>query len=302
MSKRIISINTPGTYLCEKDRQLEIWLNQERLGKIPIEDLGILMIENTAVTITGKLLSTLSDAGAVVSICDSFHLPNSILLPLNGVALHASRTRALASLSKPTKKRIWQKIVSKKIEFQSQVVASYQRESGLLRRLSKEVDSGDSKNREAMAAKVYWGVLFSELDPTFKRSGDSPINGYLNYAYAIVRSAIARELVGSGFTPVFGVFHESRDNAFALADDLLEVYRPFVDLFIKGKIEVSMNTDLGNFKREMISILTTNILMDSESVPFLSSITRLVDSFVRIVEGAGKGLSFPDLCEFQAID
>lgn len=302
MSKRIVSINTPGIYLCEKDRQLEIWLNQERLSKIPIEDLGVLMIENHSVTVTCRLFDSLATAGVVVSICDSFHLPNSILLPASGVALHASRTRALALLSKPKKKRIWQQIISAKIRLQADVLTNHPVEQGQLRRLSTTVISGDNSNLEATAARTYWKVIFHEFEPSFTRSGDSVINVYLNYGYSVVRSAVARGLVGAGFTPLFGVFHDSRDNAFALADDLFEVFRPYVDLMILNKLKSPGTLTDKSFKRELLSILTTNLSFGGETCPFLAGIDRLISSFTRFVEGTTNRLEFPDLCEFRVID
>jgi CRISPR-associated protein Cas1 len=303
LSKRIISINTPGTYLREKDNHLEIWIHHERLGRIPIEDLGVVMIENNACTITATLLASLAEGGVVVSICDGYHLPGSLLLPLIGVSIHAIRTRRLAELTKPKKKKVWQQIISCKINFQSQVIHHLPREHGVLKRLSKEVDSGDSQNKEATAARIYWQVVFKEFLEKFKRSGENRINTYLNYGYAVVRASVSRALVGAGLTPIFGVFHKSRDNPFALADDFLEVFRPFVDLHIRKllstqKVEISDQA----FKKEILKILTTTIRMNGEAKPFLTAIDTTVDSLVRFLENPKHKLIFPDLCAFQATD
>ena len=271
-----------------------------RLTKAPIEDIGLLMIENPACTLTGTLLSSLASAGVAVSICDTYHLPNAVMLPLDGVSIHAMRTRALAELAKPKKKRAWQQIVACKIYFQAQVIQHLERESALLKRLAQEVDPGDSKNREATAARIYWRVVYSDLEKGFRRSGENKINPFLNYGYAVVRSAIARSLVGAGLTPIFGLFHKSRDNAFALADDLLEVYRPFVDQYIRGLLISKVDLSEHPFKKELLRILTTRLIVRGEVSPFLSAIDSTVESLVKIVTvGAKSRLVFPDLCEFR---
>lgn len=260
------------------------------------------MIENPACTLTGSLLSSLSSAGVLVSICDAFHLPNAVMLPLDGVSIHAMRTRSLAELPKPKKKRAWQQIVACKIYFQAQVIQHLERESALLRRLAKEVDSGDSKNREATAARIYWRVVYEDIERGFRRSAENKINPFLNYGYAVVRAAIARSLVGAGLTPIFGLFHKSRDNAFALADDLLEVYRPFVDQYIRGLLISKVDFSERPFKKELLKILTTRLIVRGEESPFLTAIDTTVDSLVRLVAGGVQPkLVFPDLCEFRDI-
>jgi len=302
MSKRIVSINSAGIFLCEKDRQLEIWLNQERLSKIPIEDIGILNIENTAISLTGKILSSLVDHGAIVIVCDSFHLPSATLLPINGVSVHALRTRALASLSLPKKKKIWGVIIREKIKLQSEVIAEDLLSSGKLKRLSKEVNSGDQDNKEATAARLYWSVIFKGLENNFTRSGESHLNGYLNYGYSIVRSAIARSLVNYGLSPVFGVFHKSRDNPFALADDFFEIYRPFVDLWLRKGLQDKDEVTQSSFKKYMLKILTSQIKIDGKVRPFLGAIDDTIESFVRFIDTNKESILVPDICEFQVTD
>jgi len=303
LSKRVISIQTNGVYLCEKNKQLEIWHKEERLSSVPLEELGILFIENPACTLTGKLLQSLGEVGAVVSICDQYHLPSSLLLPLQGVSIHASRTRALAELTKPKKGRAWQHIISCKIRFQAQVVQNDSFVSGLLLKMSEGVTPGDIQNCEATSARYYWSVVFKEYQLDFKRSGENEINGYLNYGYAVTRAAIARSLIAIGLNPVFGVFHRSRDNSFALVDDLLEIYRPFVDLFVRKLLARKEATLKGQaFKREVLRILTSRIKMQGEIRPFLAAIDLTVGSFLGFIECTKHKLEFPDVCEFQDID
>ncbi|NBU21627.1 type II CRISPR-associated endonuclease Cas1 [bacterium] len=303
MSKRIISINTPGTYLCEKDHQLELWQERKLVSKVPLVDLGVLMIENSACTITGTLLASLARNDVVVSICDHHHLPIALLHPVVGVSLHAVRTRTLAELAQPRKKQAWKQIISCKIKFQSQVVQHSPNTSALLSKLSSQVTSGDLQNREATAAGYYWKVVFDEFVDLFKRSEVHPINSSLNYGYAVVRAAISRSLISSGLTPLFGIFHKSRDNPFALADDLLEVYRPFVDLYLlsllrKNKLDLSEPIN----KREILRILTSSISMNRESKPFLSAIDSTVASLVHYLDHPHFKLAFPDQCKFLDTD
>ena len=281
---------------------MEIWLNQERLSKVPLEDLGVLMVENTAITVTGKLLDSLARHGAIVSVCDPFHLPASLLLPLHGVALTAARTRAQCSLSLPKRKQIWKQIIAAKIRFQGQVLGSDTHQGKILFRLADEVAPGDPKNHEASAARHYWQHLFKAHAVDFKRSSEHEINTYLNYGYSVVRSAIARAIVAAGLTPVFGVFYESHDNYFALADDFIEVFRPLVDLHIKGLLSEPDRLDQKSFKRALLGILTKSVMIKGECTPFLTAIDQLVDSYVGILEGRRSKLLLPDLCEFQATD
>ena len=199
---------------------------------IPLIDLACVVVETRHVTLTSPLIDALANSGAVIYICDEKHLPSSIILPFHAHSRQAGVARLQVLWSEPFKKRCWQKIIHAKITNQSQVLdTSANDDRAYLCSLTKRITSGDSTNIEAQAAKVYWSMLFQN----FTRHLDEQDirNSALNYGYAIMRGMIARALVGVGFLPAFGLHHHSELNALNLADDIIEPFRPFVDVLVK---------------------------------------------------------------------
>ena len=196
----------------------------------PVEDLNSVLIETAECTITSYALSTLSDAGAVVFTCDGKHLPNGVILPLNSYYRPLKILKLQQNIPKPLQKQLWQSIVKRKIENQATCVEITSNEPvDDLYSLAKSVSSDDAKNLEAVAANLYFKKIFGK---DFVRRDDSFINLALNYGYSIVRGLIARTLTVYGFEPSIGVHHASELNNFNLADDIIEPFRPIVDMIV----------------------------------------------------------------------
>lgn len=227
MIKRIVEIGTPS-HLRLDHRQLVVSRDGVEVGTLPIEDLGVLIIDHPGVSYTHAVLAACFESGVVVVLCDAKHLPSAALLPLSGHSLHAKTLRLQIAAAQPLQKRLWQSIVRAKILEQAGVLRSLVLDDQPLPTYAGRVKSGDPDNVEAQAARIYWGKLFGA---EFRRDRDMEgINALLNYGYAILRAAVARAIVGAGLSPALGIHHRSQYDDFALADDLMEPLRPLVDI------------------------------------------------------------------------
>jgi CRISPR-associated protein Cas1 len=199
---------------------------------IPLSDLSCVVIETRQATLTSPLIDALASSGAVTYICDDKHIPSCVLLPFHAHSRQAGVARMQALWSEPFKKRCWQKIIHAKVTNQAEVITGRSHDTvDFLHRLRTHIASGDSGNIEAQAARAYWSALFENFA---RATNENDIrNSALNYGYAIVRGMIARALVGVGFLPAFGLHHCSELNAFNLADDMIEPFRPFVDAVVR---------------------------------------------------------------------
>ena len=224
MGWRNLVVASPAK-LSLKDGQIVCHKALEEPLSVPLEDIASITLESRQSTITAPLLGALAEHGIALISCDNSHMPNGVLLPF------AAHSRALTVFSRqigwtlPFKKRLWQRIIRQKIINQHQLLQHLGIADPPLLQLAQRVDSGDSKNREAQAARRYFSRLFAD----FKRGGDDGINAALNYGYAVLRATIARNLAHFGFHPALGIFHHSELNSFNLADDILEPFRPLVD-------------------------------------------------------------------------
>ena len=227
MIKRTIDISRPG-YLYVQHQQLCVDRDDETVARVPVEDLGILILAHPAIVVTQAVITLCQQHNVVVVFCDGKHLPISVALPLwEGHSLHTKILRSQISMTEPTRKRLWREIVQEKIT--QQIVTLEKAGVGAtgLRRLRNSVKSGDSSNCEAQAARQYWPALMGE---TFRRDNETGgANSLLNYGYAVVRAMIARAIVGTGLHPALGLHHSNQYNGLCLADDLMEPLRPWVD-------------------------------------------------------------------------
>jgi len=232
MTYRHIVIRS-GARLSTRNEQLVV--KQEEKISIPLEDIATVTLEDPAITITHALLSKCTEYHVEIIVCDRKRMPSGILQPFHRHSRQQSVLEMQLGLHKPFKKRIWQKIVIKKIENQARCLEllHFGEEAEKLYAISRSVDSGDRTNREAYAAKLYFEQLFGL---GFTRRIENIYNISLNYGYSIMRSLIARSLVRYGFTPSIGIFHDSQTNAFNLADDFIEVLRPFVDVVVRYNV------------------------------------------------------------------
>lgn len=208
----------------------QLVIEQAEKYTVPLEDISALLIESCQVVLTAGAVSALAEHGVTVFFCDEKHLPSCQLLPVNQYCRQRKLLMAQCALSKPLQKQLWQRIVVSKIRNQARCLELARRQGAdALRKLAGEVLSDDSTNREATAAALYFPALFGE---GFFRGGDDPRNAALNYGYAILRGSIARNLVVHGLEPCIGIHHRSELNNFNLADDLIEPFRPLVDLYV----------------------------------------------------------------------
>ncbi len=265
----------------------------EEVRTIPIEDVGMVMIENQMVSITIPLLNELVDAGVAVILCDRKGMPHAMLQNLDGHNLQGEYLRNQVEVGEVLRKQLWKQIVEAKIRNQSALLEKLHGRGSLLKPYYMNVKSGDSDNREGLAARLYWGALFgSDFSRDREESG---INSLLNYGYTVLRAATARSLVSAGLTPSLGLFHHNRSNAFPLADDMMEPYRPFVDEIVfrlskEENIEVNKDT-----KAELIGVLTCDTFFPKVTRPLQIGMSMTMASLAKCYAGTQKNLSLPSL-------
>jgi CRISPR-associated protein Cas1 len=244
MIKRTLYFGNPS-YLSIKNAQLNIRLpevekndllptefKRDALATIPVEDIGIVVIDNPQITLTSGLLQALQENNVAVIICDYRHMPQSLLLPIEGNSIQQERYDAQLAASEPLKKQLWQQTVTQKIKNQAAALDSLELQSDYLIPLHRNVKSGDTDNCEATAAVYYWQTIFRHVNGFVRHREGPPPNNFLNYGYAILRATMARSIVAAGLLPTLGIFHKNRYNAYCLADDLMEPYRPYVDQIV----------------------------------------------------------------------
>lgn len=293
MLKRTLYFTKPS-YLSVKDKQLVVEVKDEAQPKtVPIEDIGFMLIESMQITLSMPLINELMNNNVVVIFCDAKHHPQSMLLSMEGNHQQTEVYRQQVAASEPLKKNLWKQTVVAKITNQAKALAKLGIDSNPLPHLAQQVKSGDVDNREGMAARLYWKKLFGD-NFIRDRYGDWP-NGLLNYGYTIVRAAVARALVGSGLLPSFGIFHCNRYNAFCLADDIMEPYRPFVDLCvwdIYQKYPEVMIVEK-ELKAEILTILSSDVAMKKQTRPLMVAITHTTASLVACFTGTKKLIEYP---------
>jgi CRISPR-associated protein Cas1 len=283
--KRTLLFSTP-CYLGVKNHQIRFSPKdpdkEERI--IPLEDVGFVILENPAITLSVQLLERLNENGAAVIVCDGSHMPSAMLQSFAGNQTHAETLRAQIESSLPLKKGLWKSVVIRKIKNQAAVLKQRGHSGGhsSLSRLAGEVKSDDADNREGAAARKYWESLFSIQEFVRDRDGDSP-NHLLNYGYAILRAATARALVSSGLYCAMGIHHRNRYNPFALADDLMEPYRPFIDhtvcaLMDSGKELKELTPAI---KQELLQVMTTDTSIRGQRSPLLVALSSSTASLAR---------------------
>ncbi len=295
MVKRTLFFENPA-YLNLQLEQLVISYPQEFVKPItiPIEDIGIIVIESLHVTITSTLLNKLIQYGVGIFCCNEQHMPSGLMLPLEGHTQQTERIRTQLDASLPLKKNLWQQTVSAKIVNQARLLHMRGQEVENLMRWSREVQSGDQKNHEARAAVQYWSRLFPWEGFTRNPDGESP-NHLLNYGYSILRGITARAIVSSGMLPMLGIFHKNKYNAFGLADDIMEPYRPFVDALVLELVD--SGEDFHQMKKEfkihLMSIMRTDVLIDGQKSPLMVAMSRTTSSLYDCYAGKTRKILYP---------
>lgn len=264
----------------------------------PIEDIGAVVIESEQVTLTSYLISSLLENKVALIVCDSRHMPSGLMLPLDGNTLQSERFDAQISASLPLKKQLWQQTVSMKIRNQGAVLRKVNgMEIGNMLAWASKVRSGDPDNLEGRAAAYYWRNLFGEDSGFVRRQdGDDP-NALLNYGYAILRAVIARSLVASGLNPTLGIHHSNKYNAYCLADDIMEPYRPYVDLLVLDIIQkYGLPPEISNeTKRHLLTIPAIDVRMGKLSRPLMIAASMTSASLAKCYLGETRKLVFPEI-------
>lgn len=297
MIKQTLYFGNPA-YLSLKDRQLVIRLpDKDQTVTRPIEDIGVVVIDNKQITLTSGLIEALLGNNCALITCDSSHLPVGLMLPLCGNTTQSERFRHQLSASLPLKKQLWQQTISQKIANQAQVLKEcFGVEVGNMLSWSKNVKSGDSDNLEARAAAYYWRNMFDDEDVFIRDREGEPPNNLLNYGYAILRAIVARGLVGSGLLPTLGIHHHNRYNAYCLADDIMEPYRPYVDELVVNICKEFDDTDFldKEIKKRLLSIPTIEVRINNHRRPLMVAVTETTASLYKCFSGELRKIAYPE--------
>ena len=292
MVKRTLSFSNP-CILSLKNCQMVIKMKDDPdfIRTIPVEDIGFVLLENQQISITLPLLNALADNNAAVIVCTDKMMPNAMLLNLDSNSVQGERYRDQINASEPLKKNLWKQTVEAKIRNQAALLDKLDKDGSQLKPYWQNVKSGDTDNREGIAAKIYWDALFGD-DFMRYRSGVSP-NEMLNYGYTVLRAAVTRSLMGSGLFPAFGIYHRNRYNAFPLADDIMEPCRPYVDeivfdMYANGEQE--LNKDV---KAELLKLLYVDTVFDKVTRPLDLGLSVTTSSLAKCFSGDQKKILYP---------
>jgi len=302
MIKRTLYFGNPA-YLSVRNAQLVIHLPEAngmdgRTGNntIPIEDIGVVILDNKQITITHGLMEALLSNNCALITCDSSRMPVGLLLPLNGNTTQSERFQDQIEASLPLQKQLWQQTIQAKIENQAYVLHTA-RAVVVKNMLAWVVDvkSGDSDNLEARAAAYYWANLFPNI-PDFRRGREGvPPNNLLNYGYAILRAIVARSLVGSGLLPTFGIHHHNKYNAYCLADDIMEPYRPFVDKLVVEIMDSGENISelTKSIKAKLLGIPVLDVNINNQRSPLMIAVGFTTASLAKCYAGESRKIAYP---------
>lgn len=263
----------------------------------PIEDIGVIVLDNKRITITSGLIDALLVNNCAIISCNEKSMPTGLMLPLYGNSTQSERFRYQIESSLPLKKQLWQQTIQAKINNQASVLSECKNEVVKCMKIwASEVKSGDTDNMEARAAAYYWKYLFSHIKNfTRDRNGICP-NNLLNYGYAILRAIVARALVSSGLLPTLGIHHHNRYNAYCLADDIMEPYRPYVDKLVYDIIEnygdgIELNKEI---KAQLLSIPTIEVIISGKRSPLMIAVSQTTASLYKCFAGELRKIIYPE--------
>lgn len=309
MIKRTLYFGNPS-YLSLRNGQLVLRLpevskndalpdtfKREAERTIPIEDIGVVVLDHSQITVTHGLLEALLENNCAVITCDKNRMPVGLMLPLCGNTTQTERFRHQLTASQPLKKQLWQQTVQQKIANQAAVLESRGIGARNMRAWIGEVRSGDTDNMEARAAAYYWSALFPEFKGFRCDREGNPPNQLLNYGYAIVRAVVARALVVSGLLPTWGIHHHNRYNAYCLADDIMEPYRPYVDrevcnILTSGLDYTILTTEL---KAKLLSLPTVEVSVQGRRSPLMVAVAQTTASLYKCFSGELRKIVYPEM-------
>lgn len=293
MLKRTIYIGNPA-YLKLKDNQLKIEdpLTKEVKGSVPVEDMGFLVLDHPQITLSHPVILALQQQNVAIISCDESHLPLGLMLPISGHVEHSERLKHQINCSEPLRKQLWKQTVEAKIYQQKEVLRKRNIAHVSLLKYMNEVKSGDSTNMEGIAAQYYWSQLFDDF--TRERKGDAP-NNFLNFGYAVLRSMVARALVSSGLHPTIGIFHRNKYNAYCLADDIMEPYRPYVDDLVVDWITHPESTHIldKSAKAHLLQLATKDVYINGLQRPLMTALSITTSSLCKCFMGESRMIHYP---------
>ncbi len=280
----------------EKNPEIPQGMKEDAVTRIPIEDIGLVILDHKQITITHGLCEKLLENNASVLWCDKSHHPSGLLLPLSDNATQSEKLKYQLEASEPLKKQLWKQTVEHKIRNQAAVLKHFGKDPQALDYLSGEVKSGDTGNIEGRAAAIYWQRLLEPFGTGRGRFEDPP-NNMLNYGYAVLRAIIARSLVGSGCLPVLGIHHRNKYNHYCLADDIMEPYRPFVDKMVLEYIFENefLPHDLGtDEKKHLLGLPVLDVSIEEKASPLMVASQRTTASLMRCFMGESRKILYPE--------
>ncbi|MBN2683432.1 MAG: type II CRISPR-associated endonuclease Cas1 [Bacteroidales bacterium] len=280
----------------EKNADLPEKFKQEAVASIPIEDIGVVLIDHKQITFTQGLINALLKNNCAVITCDDSHMPLGLMLPLESNTLQGERFIKQINVSEPLKKQMWQQTIVAKINNQAKLLQS---RGGTIRNMqywASEVKSGDPDNYEARAAAWYWSKIFPQISDFKRGREEAEPNNLLNYGYAVLRAVIARSLVASGLLPTLGIHHHNRYNAYCLADDIMEPYRPFVDKIVCEIVDAGLdykelNTEL---KQKLLQIPVLDVIINGKQSPLMIASQQTTASVFKCFNGEQRLISYPE--------
>ena len=302
MIKRTLYFGNPA-YLSMRNSQLVIHLPEANglddltgHNTVPIEDIGVVVLDHKQITITHGLIETLLANNTAIITCDSSRMPIGLMLPLSGNTIQSERFQNQIEASLPLQKQLWQQTVQIKIENQAYVLNKTR--NAVVKNMLAWVDdvkSGDSDNLEARAAAYYWRNLFTDIDDFNRGREGVPPNNLLNYGYAILRAVVARSLVASGLLPTLGIHHHNRYNAYCLADDIMEPYRPFVDKLVVEIVDSGEDiTELSKpLKAKLLNIPVLDVMINNQRNPLMIAVGFTTASLAKCYAGESRKIVYP---------
>ena len=310
MIKRTLYFGNPA-YLSVKLEQLEIRfpevenclnlldsIKEQSVKRIPIEDIGVVVLDNRQITITQGALAKLLDNNVAVITCDEHRMPSGLMLPLSCNTTQSERFQEQIEASTPLKKQLWQQTIQAKIFNQSVVLRKLRNlDCENMESWAIQVKSGDSDNLEGRAAAFYWQKLYGHIKGFRRNREGAPPNNLLNYGYAILRAVVARSLVGSGLIPTLGIHHHNRYNAYCLADDIMEPYRPYVDVLVDEIVDSGIDYSrlTTEIKSKLLTIPVQDVVINGRRSPLMIGVGITTASLYKCYSGELRKIAYPTI-------
>ncbi|MBB4284320.1 type II CRISPR-associated endonuclease Cas1 [Roseospira goensis] len=291
MVGRIVEIAEDGRHLSLRRGFLVVGTGHEEIGRVALDSIGAVIVNAHGTTWSNALMIALTRRGVPVVLCGPQHRPEAVLWPVDGHHVQAHRMRCQAEARLPLRKRLWQQLVQAKIRMQGSVVGALGGPEAAFARLARTVRSGDPDNVEAQAARRYWPLV---MGPDFRRDPEAPgANALLNYGYTVLRAATARSVMGAGLHPTLGLHHHNRGNPMCLVDDVMEPFRPFVDLTVRTLVRDGLEDLTPPVKQALVAVTTLDLPGPKGTSPLATALDALTHSLATSFEAGSAALDLP---------